>query len=168
MYILSQVIGAIGLVVLTIGMQFREKKNVLLAQTITNGCILVQYLLLGAITGTFMYLVNTIRMLTFYIWDKKEKRANIFLLILFTTFSIFFGFFSYKNIISLIAITSSILTTYAAWQTSPKKMRLIIIFSTAILIIHDVYFKAYGSMLTYILVVISTTISFIKYDIVKK
>ena len=30
MYILSQVIGAIGLVVLTIGMQFREKKNVLL------------------------------------------------------------------------------------------------------------------------------------------
>lgn len=168
MYILAQIIGAIGLIIITIGMQCREKKNIILAQAITNTCITIQYFLLGATTGAILFIINTTRSLTFYLWDQKGKKPNIYLLLLFTSIAIITGIYSYKNIFSLLAIISSVVTTYGVWQKSATKLRIIMLFCNIILVIHDIYFKAYTGMLTYIMVVISTTISLIKIDILKK
>ena len=51
MEILAQIFGVIGLIIMAIGMQFRRKKNMLLAQIATNTCYIIQYFLLGAFTG---------------------------------------------------------------------------------------------------------------------
>ena len=61
MEILAQIFGVIGLIIMAIGMQFRRKKNMLLAQIATNTCYRIQYFLLGAFTGAFTFIVNNLR-----------------------------------------------------------------------------------------------------------
>lgn len=68
----------------------------LLAQSITNTCFVIQYFLLGAITGAVMYIVNTARTLSFYMWDKKGFKPNIVLLSLFIILAIGFGYILIK------------------------------------------------------------------------
>lgn len=164
MNILAQIIGGIGLTVITIGMQSKQKKNMLLAQAVTNTCFMIQYFILGALTGAIMYIVNTIRTMVFYIWDKKGNKPNILLLILFVILAIGFGIYTYKDIFSLLPIIASIATTYGGWQKKSKVLRIGMLISSSILIIHDFYFGAYTGMLTYAMVLTSTLIGLIRYD----
>jgi len=167
MNIPAQIVGIIGLIVITVGMQSKNKKNMLLAQTITNSCFMIQYFMLGAITGAVMYIVNTIRTFTFYTWDKKYK-PNIFLLLIFVILAIGFGVYTYKGIYSLLPIIGSLASTYGGWQKEAKIMRVGMMISSSILIIHDLHFGAYSGMMTYIFVFSSSLISFIRFDILKK
>ena len=167
MNILAQVIGALGLIVITIGMQSKQKKNMLLAQAITNTCFMVQYFLLGAITGGVMYIINTARTITFYNYDKKEHKPNIIVLLVFVALAIGLGIYTYKDIFSLLPIIGSIATTYGGWQKKPKILRIGMLISSSILIIHDIHFGAYTGMLTYVMVFTSTLVGFIRYDILK-
>ena len=77
MEILAQVIGGIGLIIMAIGMQFRRKKNMLLAQIATNTCYIIQYFLLGAFTGALTFIVNNLRSSTFYFYSKNRKKPNV-------------------------------------------------------------------------------------------
>ncbi len=168
MEILAQIFGIIGLIIMAIGMQFRRKKNMLLAQIATNTCYIIQYFLLGAITGAFTFIVNNLRSSTFYYYSKKRKKPNIWLLFLFSVLAITMGLTTYKNIFSIIPVTSSVITTYGAWQKKAKIFRIAIMISSFILIFHDLYFGAYAGMLSYTITFTSTLIGFIKYQIPKK
>lgn len=149
-------------------MQSKQKKNMLLAQGVTNTCFMIQYFMLGAITGAIMYIVNTIRTFVFYSYDKKGNKPNILLLILFIILAIGFGIYTYKDIFSLLPIIASIATTYGGWQKLPKVLRIGMIISSSILIVHDFHFGAYTGMLTYVTVLTSTLIGLIRYDILKR
>lgn len=168
MEILAQIMGGIGLIIMTIGMQFRRKKNMLLAQIMTNTCYIIQYFLLGALTGALTFIVNNIRSSTFYFYSKKRMKPNVLLLLLFSGMAIAMGLTSYKNIFSIIPVVSSVITTYGAWQKKAKIFRIAIMSSSFILIFHDLYFGAYTGMLSYTLTFTSTLLGFIKYHIPKK
>ena len=165
--ILAQITGIIGLIVLTIGMQSKKKRNILLSQGIANISFIIQYFLLGAVTGSVMYAINTLRAFTFYTWDKRKDKPNIILLILFILIALGLGMRTYANVFSLFPIIDSILTTYGSWQKKTKILRIGMIISSVMLIIHDLHFGAYAGMLTYIIVLMSTIIGFIRYDILK-
>ena len=168
MEILAQIMGGIGLIIMAIGMQFRRKKNMLLAQIATNTCYIIQYFLLGAFTGALTFIVNNARSTTFYFYSKNRKKPNIFLLLLFSILAIIMGLTTYKNIFSIIPVLSSIITTYGAWQKKAKIFRIAIMTSSFILIFHDLYFGAYTGMLSYTITFTSTLIGFIKYQLPKK
>lgn len=168
MEILAQIFGGIGLIIMVIGMQFRRKKNMLLAQIITNSCYIIQYFLLGAFTGAFTFIVNNIRSTTFFFYSKSRKKPNVLILIFFSSLSIVIGLSSFTNIISFIPVISSVITTYGAWQKEAKIFRIAIMVSSFILIFHDLYFGAYTGMLSYTLTFSSTLIGFIKYNFFKK
>ena len=137
MYILAQIFGGIGLFVIIIGMQSKKKDTMLLAQSITNTCFVIQYFLLGAITGAVLYIINTIRTLTFYFWGKNSKDPSLCLLLLFISLAILFGMYTYKDMFSLLPIIGSISTTYGGWQKKSKILRIGMLISSTILIIHD-------------------------------
>ena len=168
MNLIAQIMGIIGLIVIVIGLQAKEKKHMLLAQTVTNICFVIQYFILGAITGAVIEIVNAIRTLTFYVWDKKELKSNIMLLSIFVILVIGFGIYTYKNVFSILPIFSSIAATYGGWQKSSKVMRIGLLASSSILMIHDLYFGAYAGVLTYLIIFSSTLIGMIRNDILKK
>lgn len=165
MSFLAQIIGIVGLLVIVVGMQAKEKKHLLFSQAITNTCFVIQYFLLGAVTGAIMYIVNTIRTFTFYMWDKKELKPNVLLLLFFVLLAIGFGLYTYKDIFSILPIIASIATTYGGWQKKSKVLRIGMIISSSILIIHDLYFGAYTGMLTYVVVILSTLVGLIRNDL---
>ena len=168
MNIPAQIIGIIGLIVITIGMQSKQKKNMLLAQAITNACFTAQYFLVGALTGAVMYIVNTTRTVAFYQQDRREKKPNIWLLALFVALAVGFGVYTFKGIYSLFPIIGSIATTYGGWQKQARILRIGMLISSSILIVHDLHFGAYAGMITYAFVFTSTLIGFIRYDILKQ
>ena len=161
MEILAQIFGGIALIIMVIGMQFRRKKNMLLAQIMTNTCYIIQYFLLGALTGVLTFIVNNLRSTTFYFYTKNRKKPNIWLLLLFAGLAILMGLTTYKNIFSIIPVISSVITTYGAWQKKAKVFRIAIMTSSFILIFHDLYFGAYTGMLSYTLILAELNFFFI-------
>lgn len=168
MTILAQIFGGLALLIMVIGMQFRKKKNMLLAQIMTNTCYIIQYILLGAFTGVFTFIVNNLRSSTFYFYTQNCKKPSIWLLFLFSGLSIIIGIITYKNLFSIIPVVSSIISTYGAWQKKAKIFRIAIMTSSLILIFHDFHFRAYTGMISYTLTVTSTLIGFLKYDVFRK
>jgi len=168
MMILTHIIGLIGLIVVIVGTQAKQKKNLVLSQAMTNLCFTVQYFLLGAMAGAVVATIDAIRMFTFYGHDRKKKKPSLWILLMFAVLSIGFGLLMFKNIFSLLPIVAALATTYGGWQKKAKVLRLAMMVSSGILIIHDVYFGAYVGMLAYVLVFGSTLVGLVRRDVLKK
>ena len=167
-FIMSQIIGGIGVLFLVYSLQKNNRKKLLKYQVLTSFSFALQYFLLGAFTGAFTFIVNNLRSSTFYYYSKARKKPNVLLLFLFSGLAITMGLTTYKNIFSIIPVISSVITTYGAWQKKAKIFRIAIMTSSFILIFHDLYFGAYAGMLSYAITFTSTLIGFIKYQMPKK
>ena len=67
MFIFAQLMGMIGFILFTKSVRKREKEKILLFQVISFSFYTIQYFLIGAFSGTIVYLINVIRCLTFYL-----------------------------------------------------------------------------------------------------
>ena len=71
-FILGQAFGILALICTVVSMQIKKKRPLMILQTISEAFIVAQYIVKGAITGSFMAVVSFIRDIIFTKYDKKQ------------------------------------------------------------------------------------------------
>lgn len=167
-FIIAQIFGLVGLV-FTITANYQNKKNrVLVFQILANILCFLQYLLLSALAAASSFLVAVIRCIIFYAFDKKKKNKSKLVLVLFSILIIILGFFSYKDLFSLIPIVTAVFYTYGVWQDDLKKFRKIAFVVPVTWIVYNVHVGAYVGVFLTIIEALATLIAIIKLDIKKE
>ena len=92
----------------------------------------------------------------------------MFLIIIYLSIVILFSYASYTNIYSIIPGISSILFTLALYSKNMKTIRIIDVIICVINILYNFDVKAYTSLISCILEMLSSIIGIIRFDIKNK
>jgi len=163
-FIIAQIIGIVLLIVLVLMWQQTNKKRLLFFGIIGSTLSVIQYVLLNAITGASLELINSVRNIIFYFFEKNNKKPSVIVLIVFIMISIAIGMFTWQNLYSIIPIIVIIIYAYGLWQSDIKITRILACVYAAGITIYHILILAYTGAITSMIVCISIIISIIRYN----
>ena len=153
-YIASQILCVVGLILFVISMQKHNKKSILKWQAYSFSFYAMQYFLLGAYSGMLTYLINMLRSVMFFIFEDKKSIFK-YLVVLFIAISIIMGIFTYKGIFDIIPIINSILSILNVVQNDIKNIKIGQIIISLLWIIYDIKVYSYIAIISEIIVIVS-------------
>ena len=118
-YVCSQILVIIYYLIYASTFNLKDKSKILKIGILATIMSALSYLLLGAYTGVAMCVISIIR----NIWFNKSKSKNS--LIIVFIIMLLASVISYQDFFSLFSITATLMYTYALWQKSTKKYKLL-------------------------------------------
>lgn len=164
MDLIIQAIGFLGLFIGVIAFQFKKHGNIVLAKMISELIFSIQYVLLGAWTAAILDCFSVIRNLLFRSFVKR-KISTTPVIILFGTFVLITGFFTYDGILSLFPIGSKLLTTISYGMKNEKLLRFITLPSCILWIIYNISVGSIAGALTDLISLGSLLLAIYKFDL---
>lgn len=168
MNIVSQVFGFLGVLSNIIGVQFKDKKNIMFAFIIANIFFALCFGLLKSYSGMVISLFAVIQTIINYFFDKNNKKIPIYLIVIYIVISLVCGVFTYKAALDILPIVCSVLYTISVIQTKENRIRIITLINVILWTLYDFLVGAYTAGANSIFLTISTFIAIIRYDILKK
>ncbi len=162
MILLSNIIAIIGFGTEIFCFWNKKKKDIITFQILANTLYGLSYFVAGSLSGGFTNLINGLR--SYLCNNQKNKYKIILLLALYIGVSII----SYKDIFSLLPILSGIIFTYCIYQKNTMIIRIGSIISNLLWIIYNLHEELYILSLTALIILLSTLLSLIKLNLLKK
>ena len=167
MYILSQVLAFISLILNVFSRGFKKQSHSILVNMVSNIFGLLSCLLLFAYMGMAGLIVSTIRSIVFYIYSKNNWDKKLWLLLLFIGLQL--GVCIFTSAVSgfvlidfvLIMLKSS-LFAFGCWQHNVKVFRISSILSCIMAIIYYMLYAGYINAVSELLSIILLVIVMIK------
>lgn len=122
--IVAQIFGTIAVIFYAFSSKQKTKKGILFYHGVANFLYSIQYLLLGAFPAVGTNSMGVLKNCVFYSYDKKGKKAPVYILLIYISIITSLGILTFKNIFCIIPIFWSILSAYATWQNDLKKFRV--------------------------------------------
>lgn len=137
-YIMSQI--CVILAALSLGFSYltKDKKNIMILVTMTSVFYGIEYLLLGAFSGTVTNIVSIIRNIWFYEDLKRNKKSSVMSFVVLSLLLVLCGIVFYDNIFSIIPIIATLAFTYSVWQDSNKVYRYLAVPTSIMWIVYNV------------------------------
>lgn len=159
----AQLIGLVALIYQLASFYGTTRKRLLVRQIIASIFFVLHFLLLEAYIGAAANLIIIFRNFVFEEKDEKRKWAsNSLWLLFFILILISISFYSWKGLISLLPILSTIMGTYARWSGHPDKIRAFSLLSTALWIPYNLFVGSIIGVITQVIIA-----GFIIYSIFK-
>ncbi len=158
----AQLIGAAAMLTITLSVQCRKKKHMMMIQSVAHILYAFQYALLGAFSAAFMDVIAVIRNMLFYKYDKNKNKIPLCLTTIILFITCLIGYLNYTNPLSLLPVIIAILYTIGASFKNPKVYKYIFGFCAVAWLFYNLNFKAYVCVIGNIMEIISTTIALIR------
>lgn len=156
----AQIFGLIASALNCIGFIMRKKTHFLIDQTAVNSAFGIEYFLLGAYEATLNNIVNVVKMLVFYKYEKDKKRVPKIIITAFLCVSVILGLLvvlfridggsiivnSDIKWYAFIPPTTAILFTFATSEPNPLIYRPMLLVCSILWIIYDIFYKAWVSL----------------------
>lgn len=169
-FIIAQALGIINTVVCLVMMQFKQAKNILIGQIVSNVLISVSFLLLGGLSGAWICIVAAVQSAVMFVFDrycKKDagKKRRIFLAV-FLIIYIVETAVVYQSWHDLVSGLCAVLFVFSIIQKEARHMRSFSLANSFCWLLYDVATMAYTSILTHLALIISILVA--KYRLVCK
>ena len=163
-FILGQAFGILALICTVISMQVKKKRPLMLFQTASEAFIVAQYLVKGAITGSFMAIVSFVRDIIFTKYDKK--RAPLWILLVLYVIMTVLTIISWAGPLSALPYIGSLIYAWSLWYGKTKWIRLGNAVGNSPYLIYTLLTENYALLAMTLLEVISAIAGFIRIDII--
>lgn len=158
----AQLIGAAAMLTITLSVQCRKKKHMMMVQSAAHMLYAFQYALLGAFSAAFMDIISVLRNLLFYKYDKDKKKIPLILPTIVILVTIFIGILTYTNPLSLLPVIVAILYTIGASFRDPKVYKYVFGTCAIAWLFYNLKFQAYVCVIGNIMEICSTAIALIR------
>ncbi len=163
MNVLAQILGFLAETAWLLSIQQKEKKQILICQTVANALFAIQYFLLGALTATIISITSFLRSAVFYYDSKKDNHTSVYSLIFFLLSIAILGVLTYTNFFSLIPIIIGFSYSYAIWQKNLQFNRIVFIIAGFLWMYYNYHVGAYVVMICNSFEIISGIIALIRF-----
>lgn len=161
MEIFAQILGLIGAGFNIGSYQLKKNSHLMLSQFLASTFFVFNYLLIGAFTGCCMNLIGTIRNFLFLYGQKFRK---IPILIFLNLILIVATVLTWENAFSILPFIGMGSMTNVMYFNNGKTIRIAQLFiSSPCWLIYNIINFTLGGILCEVFVIISTTISFIRF-----
>lgn len=161
MEIIAQVVGILGTCAAFLSFQLKENKKFFILQSISGALFALNFLMLGAYTGSLLNLINIYRGA---IMAGGRKTRKIPFLISIQLLYILATVFTYTNVFSIIALVAQLIGTFAMWSQNGKTIRVLQLAAVSPLwLIHNVFVFSIGGIICEVFNLGSIIVSIIRF-----
>lgn len=161
--IIYYVISIISIFLFIISVQFKEKKNILLTQCFAAMTYFIVYLIVGAYSGCVIEVIEQVKDIVFYYFEKNNKTIPLILLILFVSLLIMASIVTYDGIYSLLPLIINLSYFISSYFKNPKHIRIVMLICGFIWATYNFLVGAYIIIIGNVLEIVSASISLIRY-----
>ena len=165
--IIPQMIDSAAVVLFLLSYQLKSRKNIIICNVSSRILYILQYLLLGAISGAALDVLGSVASV---IAERKSspfvKRhiRAVFFAVNFTIITVGIGIAVInKSLLDLFPVAGVLLHTGAFWLTDERAIRRISLIGSPFWLVYNLLSRAYGSALGDALTICSIIIAMIKY-----
>ena len=159
MFIITQSLGIIAVVMFALSLHQKNKIKVLIFSIISNFFNMLEYLLLNALSAVGTNIVDIVQAVIFYKYAKRNEKVPLYWIALYSIVLIIMGYFTYQGIISIFPIVLAITGAYAIWQDNLKVYRLLSLLIIFFWMVYNfsvsAYVNALGNIFQFIMGVIA-------------
>jgi len=168
MNIPAQIFGGLAATIDIVGIQFKNKKNILISYTISSALFVISFLLLKAYSGAATAGVLGIFCIVNYLYDEKNKKIPKWMLYSMLISSTFITALFYQGYADIFTILSCIPYTLSLASKKEKNVRLFTFLFLLCYSLYDILVFAYAAFIGDSLFLVSTLTSIIRYDLIKR
>lgn len=174
MDIIAQILSIVGCALMIFSFQFKNNRNLFIAQAIAALTFGASYVLLGAFGGAFIDLVCLANGTVLFLGEKYRKKPVLVLICLgyaaipIISLLAFNGVWTTKAILEIVfgcaVAVAQVLITLAMWKDDGKTIRFVRLFITSpAWLIYNVVVFSLGGIICETFSIISIIVSFIRY-----
>ena len=168
LFILSQVFVGLSLIMATISIFSKEKRNILLYRIPNTLFYATSFALQGLWVAFGNMIFSMIRFITYYIFKDRNKKPNIYVLIIFIIILIIINITLWSGYLGLLPAIAGLVLAWAYWQDNEKIIRISLLFSTTCWIVYNILVLNYMGIVLESFLQVFQISAFIRYDILKK
>ena len=132
-------------------------------QSFASFFYMISYFIVGAISGGITELVEMIKDIVFYNYDKNNKKIPFIILIIFISLLVIIGLFTYQGIYSIAPLFINLSYFISSYFNNPKYIRLTVLVCAFIWIYYNFTVGTYFIIIGNIFEIISASVSLIRY-----
>jgi hypothetical protein len=156
----AQIIGGVAIAVWVISIQNKDRKNILMFQSLANLLYSIQYFLLGAYSAFIMNFVSTFRC---FIFSKVNFKKTKWISLLFCLIILFISFFFYDGLLSLVPIVITIFYTFSSSMDDAVWNRTTVLLAAFVWIFYNYKVGAYITIVGNVFEIISGIVSVFRF-----
>ena len=160
-----QFVGFIALIFALLIFQVNDRKSMLKFHAIASLFFAAHYLMLGAIAGALVSIINVLRSYCFF--KSEGKKFYKLVPIIFITVFVIAIILSWQGWASLLPMASAIVGTLAFWQNKPRRIRAFSLLISPLWLIYDALVCSYPGMITELFMLSSNIVGVCRYDLSK-
>ena len=167
MDIVIQIIGALGLVANFVSFQMKKHGHILFFRTVNEALFILQYFLLGAISGSLLNIVGCVRNVVF----TKQVAANkktVLSTALFCAIFTAFGIATFDGIGSVMLIFAKVSSTIAYGNKNTTVVRVVSFVTHIAYLIYNLSVFSVAGAIGDTVLLVSLVISICRLDIVPR
>ena len=166
--IIANIIGIIAVILFVLSYQLKKRNHIIICNTISRIFYIIQYVLLGALSGAVLDIVGVFAAI---IAQKKDvpffKRFFIILVIVVNAFIIGIGLLLYKTPVDLLPIFGVVLQIGAFWFSKETHIRIVSFIAAPFWFAYNIISGAYGSCIGDAITICSIGFAILRYDFFK-
>jgi len=163
-FFISQIIVIIAYILLGIGLQKKNRLQILTFSTIYQFLMIVHYSLLLGISGIIASVIALLRNLLFIYNEKKSKNNPFWILILFSIIAVILTICFYKTSADLWPCALTLIGIYSYWCKSTKVTRIGNLLISFCYIVYAISLNSWLSIICELYLIINTVIGYFKYE----
>jgi hypothetical protein len=112
-----------------------------------------------------MSFVSVLRCIVFFIFEKKNKKVPIYILVVFLALIIILAKFLNYGIMGFLLVVCTLLYTIGIWQRNLNVFRIITLITACIWIGFNIFVGAYSSLIGNVFEVLTSLIAIYKFNL---
>lgn len=162
------IIGFVALITFCSSFQVKNRRLLIILQTISFTCFGVQYLLTGAYTGLILEAVCIGRNLLFYFKGNNKFLNSIFVPIIFGVSAIVIGICTFDGWPSLLPAFATVVQSFALYAKKEEHSRLLFLVGSPMWLVYNIFSNLLFPVITECINMVSIIISVIRFYIKAK
>lgn len=161
--IVAQIIGFLALAFTAGSFQGKNRKRILIFQSLGSFLWMVQFILLGSYTGAIVNSISVIRNVFYYFKDKNKLFSSKWLPFLAGILYVICGIFTFDGILSVLPVIAALIASVAFYITEEKKIRILSLFVSPLWMVYDIFAPSIAGVLTESITLISIIIALFRF-----
>ena len=163
MFIFSQLLSIIGVIITFISYQLRTQKQIIIALTVATSVFIVHYFLIGAYSGAMLNIVCVIRNIIYNLKTNVKPLAHKSVPYILAAAIALVGALSWTGYESLLVIIALAVNTVFMSIDNPQLLRKSLILTCSMILIYNVIVFSVGGIINESIAIISAIVGLARY-----
>lgn len=138
---------------------WKKMKTILTFNFLGNLLVGISYFLVSGYSGAAICFVACVQVFINYIFDVKGKKIPVVLVIIHAVMFLLVNLFTFKEWYDILSLIAAMLFVLSVAQNDAKYYRIFYFSNSLVWIFYDFLAKAYGNLLTHIVLFLATSLA---------